>query len=66
MATTPLTLSERIDGRLKNIRPEQALKTLIALPFWLVGWGAGAIVRSLQWLVAAVAIGYQDGKGKAE
>ncbi len=40
-----------------------ALLWLVSLPFFLLGWLVGVIVRALVWIAAAFVAGYHAGRG---
>lgn len=58
------TFVQRVDARIRNVRPGQWLKTVVGWPFWLLGWLVGRALRGLQWLAEAVAVGFADGKSE--
>lgn len=40
-----------------------ALLWLVSVPFFLLGWLLGVIVRALVWIAAAFVAGYKAGRG---
>lgn len=40
-----------------------ALLWLFCLPWYCLGWLAGALVRCVLWMVAAAVAGYKSGRG---
>lgn len=66
--TTYAQLVARIDEYAQNLEPRRAVIGAFTLPFWVVGFVVGVIVRGL-WLVgayiwAAAAVGYTTARGR--
>lgn len=59
-----MTLPERISARTSRVRPADALKTVAAAPFYLLGWCGGTLIFALAWFWAAIAVGFTDGRRK--
>lgn len=49
-------------GRLDMSRAASAVLTALALIPYVLGWTAGAIVRTAAWTWSALAVGWHDGR----
>ncbi len=62
---TTVTLPERVASRrLPSVDVIRVLLTVLAAPFYLLGWAAGAVVVAVTWVCAAVAVGFDAGRGR--
>ncbi len=59
-----MSLPERIAARRRKISPAEAVKMVLALPFYLLGWMAGGVIFVASWVWAATAVGFTDGRRK--
>lgn len=59
-----MSLPERIAERTRRVKPADAFKTVLALPFYLLGWAAGAVIFVVSWVWSAAAVGFTDGRRK--
>ncbi len=63
---TAATLPERVAARrLPSINLVRLLLTVLAAPFYVAGWLVGAVVVAVTWVCAAVAEGFDAGRGRA-
>lgn len=65
---TAVTLPERVAARSRavSVNPVQVLLSVLAAPFFVLGWAVGAVVVAVLWVWAAVAVGFDVGRGRAE
>ena len=60
-------LLDSIKAQQSDLRVGSAIGTallwLVSLPFFLLGWLVGVIVRALVWIAAAFVAGYHAGRG---
>lgn len=62
---TAVTLPERVAARrLPSVDVVRVLLTVLAAPFYVLGWAAGALVVAVTWVWAAVAVGFDAGRGR--
>lgn len=54
------SFSERVASRASEVRPVQLLLSLLAAPFYAVGFVAGILLAVLTWAIAAVQLGVSD------
>lgn len=68
MATTIAGVIERIDTEARDLRPGRVLLTLIAAPFFVIGWVAAHVAagvwRVVTWCWVAILVGYRVANGK--
>lgn len=63
---TAVTLPERVAARrVPSVDVLRVLLTVLAAPFYVAGWVAGALVVAVTWVCAAVAVGFDAGRGRA-
>lgn len=66
---TAVSLPERVAARrLPAVDPAAVLRvflTVLAAPFFVVGWLVGGLVSAVLWVCAAVALGFDAGRGRA-
>lgn len=66
---TAASLPERVAARrLPAVDPAvvaRVLFTVLAAPFFVAGWLVGAVFTAVLWACAAVAEGYDAGRGRA-
>lgn len=62
-----VTLLDSIKAQEQDISVGGAINTallwLVSVPFFLLGWLVGVIVRALVWIAAAFVAGYKAGRG---
>lgn len=58
------TTVDRIHERASTIRPGRAALEVITWPLWLLGWIVGAIWVALRFAGGAVAVGFDDARGR--
>lgn len=63
------SLFERVHVEANSVKPAAIILTLIAVPFVVVGWTVGAVVRGavflLGWAVAAAKVGYKQARKRS-
>ena len=59
-----MSIYQRIGQMSATANPKQAIVTILALPFYLIGWLLGCLARMLYWIWAAMVVGLHDGWGK--
>lgn len=68
MATTISAVVERIDTEARELHPGRVLLTLLAAPFFVIGWVAAHIVsavwRVITWCWVAILVGYRVANGQ--
>jgi hypothetical protein len=57
--------TEQINARARDLDLGGVLLTLLALPFFLVGFGAATLWTAVGWCWAAVLVGWERGRGVA-
>jgi len=63
-----VALSIQVDDiaqKAATFRPSRAILTILALPFFVIGFVAAIIWVALSWCFAAVAVGFSDAKVRA-
>jgi hypothetical protein len=55
-----LAYTERVAERAAEVRFVQLLLTIIALPFFVLGWVVGLIWLAVRWCYAAVLVGFEQ------
>lgn len=59
-------LSERVSARrLPPVDVRRVVLSVVAAPFFVVGWLVGGLVSGVLWVCAAVALGFDAGRGRA-
>lgn len=62
---TAVTLPERVAARRAvQVNPVQVLLSVLAAPFFALGWLIGGVVSGVLWVCAAVALGFDAGRGR--
>jgi|GEM_PF-6733879 len=61
-----MNASERIAARVANEKPLRILLSVLAAPFYLLGFMAGLFVVVLMWFWAAAGVGFSDVRDRAE
>lgn len=60
------TRAERIEIHAATLEPRRAIGWVATLPFYVVGWVVGLILRGLWWLTSwawsALVIGFREGR----
>ena len=56
------TFPTRVAAAAQEVRIARVLLSVIAAPFWAVGYLVAFIVCVVVWCVAACQVGYQDGR----
>ena len=60
-------LADRVQARAAEVRLSRMLLTALAALLWLVGWSACVVVTLvvvvLTWSIAAIRVGWADGRG---
>lgn len=68
MATTVAAVMERIDTEARELHPGRVLLTLLAAPFFIIGWIAAHVVRiawrAIAWCWVAILVGYRVANGQ--
>lgn len=60
-----VTLPERVAARRAvQVNPVQVLLSVLAAPFFALGWIVGGFVSAVLWVCAAVALGFDTGRGR--
>jgi len=55
---------ERVAVSAVSVKPAKMLLTLLALPFYVLGWVLGVLFVVVQFAVAAVKVGVADARAK--
>lgn len=66
MAT--VTLPERVSARRRAagaVDMRLVMLSVLAAPFFAVGWVVGGVVAAVAWVCAAVALGFDAGRGRS-
>ncbi|MEK9723680.1 MAG: hypothetical protein VW405_09390 [Rhodospirillaceae bacterium] len=62
---TAVTLPERVAARRAvQVNLVQVVLSVLAAPFFAVGWLVGGLVAAVLWVCAAVAVGFDAGRGR--
>ena len=62
---TAVALSERVAARRAvQVNVVQVVLSVLAAPFFVVGWLVGGAVSAVLWVCAAVALGFDTGRGR--
>lgn len=62
---TTVSLPERVAARrIPTVDVTRALLTILAAPFFAVGWLVGSVCSAVLWVFAAVALGFDAGRGR--
>lgn len=62
---TAVTLPERVAARRAvQVNLVQVVLSVLAAPFFAVGWLVGGLVSAVLWVCAAVAVGFDAGRGR--
>lgn len=63
---TAVTLPERVAARrVVHVNVVQVVLSVLAVPFFALGWLVGGFVSAVLWVCAAVAVGFDAGRGRA-
>lgn len=63
---TAVTLPERVAARrVAAVDVARVVLTVLAAPFFAAGWVVGALFSAVLWVFAAVALGFEAGRGRA-
>lgn len=63
---TAVTLPERVAARrVAAVDVARVVLTVLAAPFFVVGWLVGSVFSAVLWVFAAVAEGFDAGRGRA-
>lgn len=63
---TAVTLPERVAARrAMHVNVVQVVLSVLAAPFFVLGWMVGGVVSAVLWVCAAVAVGFDAGRGRA-
>lgn len=61
---------DRVVDEARSHAPLRLLLTLLAVPFFVIGWAVGFVVRCVGfvavWAWAAVKVGFRDGRRRSE
>lgn len=57
-----MNASERIAARVANEKPLRILLSVLAAPFYALGWVLGLAVVVLMWFWAAAGVGFADAR----
>jgi hypothetical protein len=57
---------ERVASASAKIGPARALFTLLALPFYVLGWVLGGVYVAIMFAVGAVKLGIADARARAD
>ncbi len=57
---TDSSFVDRVADRSAEIRVVRLLLSIVALPFYVVGFAVGALWLAARWAYAAVAVGFSD------
>ena len=52
--------TERVAVAAQNVKLLRILLSILAFPFYLLGWFAGLVVVAVMWFVAAAQVGFSD------
>lgn len=55
--------ADRVADHAREIRFVRVLLTIIAAPFFAIGWLVGMIWVAFTWVLAAAAVGFEQAKG---
>lgn len=62
---TAVTLPERVAARRAvQVNLIQVVLSVLAAPFFALGWLVGGAVAAVLWVCAAVAVGFDAGRGR--
>lgn len=62
---TAVTLPERVAARrVVQVNVVQVVLSVLAVPFFALGWLVGGFVSAVLWMCAAVAVGFDAGRGR--
>lgn len=62
---TAVTLPERVAARrVVQVNVVQVVLSVLAAPFFALGWLVGGFVSAVLWMCAAVAVGFDAGRGR--
>lgn len=56
---------ERVSTAALSVRPSKLLLTLLALPFYVLGWVLGLLYVAMMFAVGAAKVGISDARAKA-
>lgn len=56
---------QRVGDQAQQIRLTRVLLSLVAAPFYAVGWLVGILAVAVLWMFAAVAVGFGDAKNRS-
>ena len=59
-----MTFPERVALKAQTVRPVQVLLTILAAPFYVIGFLIGFIWAALVWLWAATTVGFADARSR--
>lgn len=63
---TAVSLPDRVAARrVVQVNLTQVVLSVLAAPFFALGWLAGGVVSAVLWVCAAVAVGFDAGRGRA-
>lgn len=59
---------DRVTAEAQRMHPLKVLLTILAVPFFVVGWLVGVVVRAaafvLVWAWAAIKVGFREARGR--
>lgn len=55
---------DRVANRAATIRLLRVLLTLLALPFYILGYTVGFLIVAARWMYGAAAVGIDDARGR--
>lgn len=58
------TFTDRVAERAESIKILRLVLSLLAVPFYVVGFGVALVWLAVRWCYAAVCIGWTDAKGR--
>lgn len=59
-----MTFSTKIAAAAAEVRPARWLLTLLALPFYVLGWVAGLVCVAGLWMLGALKAGFGDARAQ--
>lgn len=57
-----MSFADRVAVRALEVRPGRIVVTVLAAPFYALGWLLGLVVAAVMWIVAAVQLGMSDAR----
>lgn len=58
------SFADRVAARAIEVRPARILLSVLAAPFYALGWLVGLVIVAVMWTVAAVQLGVSDARAR--